>query len=413
MWQKNRNFADKTNEQLKQDMKRRFFTLLCMAAIGMAAMAQTTADDVLTTVRKANDYFMAKYQDPTVPTNVNRIRPSSLWTRAVYYEGLMALYEIDPQQRYIDYTDRWASFHEWTPRNGVKTNDADDQCCAQTYLERYMQSGGEEKIVHVKENLAQQMVTPNQKTATYNHKTQTPANSLYGWWTWIDAIQMGMPIYFQMAKITGDHHYIDHAMHMYTWSRDTLAGGLFNVKDGLWWRDKDYVPPYKEPDGQQCYWSRGNGWVYAALVRCMNNCSPKDKAYKRLKRDFMLMSQALLKCQREDGFWNPSLTSTNYAMKETSGTALFLYGMAWGIQKGYLKAKVYKPACDRAWAAMVRDAVHPDGFLGWMQGTGKDPSAGQPLSYTKIPDFEDYGTGCFLLGAAEYYRLLKQADEHK
>jgi rhamnogalacturonyl hydrolase YesR len=82
--------------------------------------------------------------------------------------------------------------------------------------------------------------------------------------------------------------------------------------------------------------------------------------------------------------------------------------MAWGIQKGYLKSKDYQPACDRAWAAMVKTSVHHDGFLGWMQGTGKDPSAGQPLSYDKIPDFEDYGTGCFLLGAAEYYKLLKR-----
>ena len=389
-------------------MKRLFLTLISMAAMGMTATAQNaTANDVLSVTRKANDYFMAKYEDPTVPTNVNRIRPSSLWTRAVYYEGLMALYAVDPQQRYIDYTDRWASFHQWTPRNGVKTNDADDQCCEQTYLDRYMQSGGEEKIVHVKENLAQQMVTANNKTITQNAKTKTPLNSLYGWWTWIDAIQMGMPIYFQMAKITGDRSYIDHAMNMYTWSRDTLAGGLFNVKEGLWWRDADFVPPYKEPDGQNCYWSRGNGWVYAALVRCMNQLPKKDKVYKQLLKDFQLMSAALLKCQREDGFWNPSLTSTNYAMKETSGTALFLYGMAWGIQQGHLKAKDHRPACDRAWAAMVRDAVHPDGFLGWMQGTGKDPSAGQPLSYTKIPDFEDYGTGCFLLGATEYYKLLK------
>jgi len=82
--------------------------------------------------------------------------------------------------------------------------------------------------------------------------------------------------------------------------------------------------------------------------------------------------------------------------------------MAWGIQEGYLKTKTYSPVCDKAWSAMVRDAVHQDGFLGWMQGTGKDPSAGQPLSYTKVPDFEDYGTGCFLLGATEYFKLLQK-----
>ena len=381
-------------------------TLIAVAALCATAMAQTTADDVLNVARKANNYFMTKYSDPTIPTNVKKVRPSSLWTRAVYYEGLMALYEIDPQQSYIDYTDRWATFHGWTPRNGVKTNDADDQCCGQTYLERYMQSGGNEKMAKVKENLDLQMKTPNTKSTDATVKTQSNVSSLYGWWTWIDAIQMAMPVYFQMTKITGDRSYLDHAMKMYTWTRDTLAGGLFNKKEGLWWRDKDYVPPYKEPDGNDCYWSRGNGWVYAALVRCMNQLPKNDKVYKRLKKDFMLMSAALLKCQREDGFWNPSLTSTNYAMKETSGTALFLYGMAWGINQGYLKAKVYLPACNRAWTAMVRDAVHHDGFLGWMQGTGKDPSAGQPLSYDKIPDFEDYGTGCFLLGAAEYYKVI-------
>lgn len=366
-------------------------------ALMMAATlsAQNTAQQVLSTTQKVNDYFMAKYADPTLPTNVKKVRPSSLWTRAVYYEGLMALNDIDPQQRYMDYTDRWASFHQWTPRNGIKTCDADDQCCEQTYLMRYTQNKNEKILSTTLQNLDQQMERANPKN-----------NSIYGWWTWIDAIQMAMPVYMQVYKITGEEKYRDHAMQMYRWSRNECGGGLFNEKDGLWWRDADYVPPYKEPDGKDCYWSRGNGWVYAALVRCMNQLDKKDKAYKELKKDFLMMSEGLKKCQREDGFWNPSLVSTNYAMTETSGTALFLYGMAWGIRNGLLKAKDYREACDRAWAAMVKTSVHSDGFLGWMQGTGKDPSDGQPLSYTRVPDFEDYGTGCFLLGATEYYKLL-------
>lgn len=387
---------------------KRLITLLTVAATALTMTAQSvTADDVLDVTRKANNYFMAKYADPTIPTNVKKVRPSSLWTRAVYYEGLMALYEIDKDQRYIDYTDRWANFHQWTPRNGIKSCDADDQCCAQTYLIRYEQVKDEKMMAKVRENLDYQMQTPNdKKNATAKTKGTQP--SLYGWWTWIDAIQMAMPVYMQMYKLTGETKYRDHGMAMYRWSRNECGGGLFNVKDGLWWRDADYVPPYKEPDGKDCYWSRGNGWVYAALVRCMNELPKKSKEYKELKKDFLMMSEGLLKCQREDGFWNPSLVSTNYAMPETSGTALFLYGMAWGIRQGYLKEKVYRPACDRAWAAMVKTAVHRDGFLGWMQGTGKDPSAGQPLSYDKVPDFEDYGTGCFLLGAVEYFKLLNK-----
>ena len=86
--------------------------LLLALTFASTVMAQSeSAGDVMKTLRKVNDYFMMKYADPTLPTNVNRIRPSSLWTRAVYYEGLMALYEIDKDQRYTDYTDRWATFH--------------------------------------------------------------------------------------------------------------------------------------------------------------------------------------------------------------------------------------------------------------------------------------------------------------
>lgn len=383
--------------------------ILALALFALTNLQAQTPQEVLKVAQWANDYFMKKYSDPTVPTNVNKIRPSSLWTRAVYYEGLMELYKVDPQQRYIDYTDRWADFHKWTPRNGITTCDADDQCCEQTYLDRYMMTKDEKMIVHVKENLAHQMKTGNDKKAN---------GELYGWWTWIDAIQMAMPVYSKMFRITGEQKYIDHAMRMYTWSRDTLAGGLFNTVEGLWWRDADYVPPYKEKDGNNCYWSRGSGWVYAALVKVMEdleavmktNAKAKKAAkkyYKSLKKDFILMSQGLLSCQREDGFWNPSLMSeANYGGKELTGTSLFLYGMSWGMNHGILKAKQYKPACDRAWNAMVKDAVHQDGFLGWVQGTGKDPSAGQPLAYDKVPDFEDYGTGCFLLGAVEYYKVI-------
>ena len=370
---------------------KKILSILASAFMVLPMSAQNAQQQpVLDAARSVNNYFMKKYADPTEPTFVKKIRPSSLWTRAVYYEGLMALYEIDKNPAYIDYTDRWANFHKWTPRNGTSTCDADDQCCSQTYLDRFVMTGDSAMLKPTIENLQKQMQTK------------------IGWWTWLGASQMAMPVYAQMYKITGDRKYLEHGMKMYRWSRNECGGGLFNEKgDGLWWRDADYVPPYKEKDGKDCYWSRGNGWVLAAYVRVMNQLSPKDKIYKEVKKDFLTMCNGLAKCQREDGFWNVSLVSpTTYGGKETTGTALFLYGIAWGLQKGYLKEKVFRPIADKAWAAMAKDAVHADGFLGWVQGTGKDPSAGQPVTYTKVPDFEDYGIGCFLLGASEYYKLL-------
>ncbi len=365
--------------------------IICMFLACCGLLTASAQSEVLQAAQKTNDYFMAKYSDPTQPTNVKKIRPSHLWTRAVYYEGLMALQAVDPQQRYLDYVFKWADFHKWTPRNGTKTVDADDQCCEQTYIE-YNQLTGKGSLEPTKENLAKQM-----------------ASGRVDYWTWIDAIQMALPVYMKMYAITKDKQYLDYGMKSYRWSRNECGGGCFNVKEeGLWWRDKDYVAPYKEKDGKNCYWSRGNGWVYAALVRSMDVLPKKSKEYKEFKKDFVIMSKALLACQHEDGFWHASLVSdADYPTPEMTGTALFLYGMAWGIQNGILKEKTYRPACDKAWKAL-KSCLHDNGFLGWNQGTGKDPSAGQPVTFTSVPDFEDYGTGCYLLGLTEYYKLLKK-----
>lgn len=381
-------------------MKRTSLTLIATLMVITGHAQVPESERVLETARRVNAYFVQKHPDPTAPTNVKRQRSSNLWTRAVYYEGLMALYAIDPDTAYIRYTDRWAEFHQWTPRGGTRTTNADNQCCAQTYLDRYAQTRKETMFARTKENLDHQMQTK------------------IGWWTWVDAIQMAMPVYTKMFRITGEECYLDHAMKMYTWTRDTLAGGLFNEREGLWWRDKDFVPPYAEPDGSNCYWSRGCGWAYAALVKAMEDITSKPltansrRHLKLLKGDFKKMSRALLTCQREDGFWNPSLLCpANYGGKELTGSALFLYGMSWGIRNGILKQKRYLPACQKAWEAMERDCVHPDGFLGYVQGTGKEPKSAQPVTYDRVPDFEDFGTGCFLLGAAEYCALLRSRNQ--
>ena len=349
-------------------------------------------EEVLETARLVNNYFMSKYPDPTIPTNVKKIRPSNLWTRAVYYEGLMELNDIDPQQEYLNYSLTWADFHKWTPRDGVQTTDADNQCCGQTYIRllKFLEPENPDKINFLLENLDNQINT-----------------NRHNYWTWIDAIQMAMPLYALAYKFTGDRKYIDYAMKSYHWTRDECGGGLFNLEKGFWWRDADFVPPFTEEDGNDCYWSRGNGWVYVALTRVMEIIGKGDKYYKELEKDFILMSKAFASVQRDDGYWNVSLVSpATFGGKETSGTSLFLAGMSWGLRKGILQAKIYKPIVDKAWTGLKTYSVHNDGFLGYVQGTGKAPSESQPVTYTRIPDFEDFGTGCFLLGAVEYYRLI-------
>ena len=118
------------------------------------------------------------------------------------------------------------------------------------------------------------------------------------------------------------------------------------------------------------------------------------------------MAKALKKTQREDGFWNVSLHDANhYGGKEMTGTAMFVYGIAWEINNGILCEKKYKKVVEKAWQGMVNESLHANGFLGYVQSTGKEPKDGQTLGYDKVPDFEDYGLGAFLLAGVEMYNL--------
>ena len=400
------------------------------ASLSLAAQKLPGRESILQAMETANDYFLRKYPDPAKPTFVKKERPSNLWTRGVYFEGLSALTEIenalhgDKAGIYRRYIKDWGNAHQWTPRNGVTTTDADDYCCSQTYIDMFMMTPGEQQ------KHRQELIQP---TILCMNNLLTRDN---GDWTWIDAIQMGLPVLAKLARakyLTEGRSYLqypDKGFDMYKWTRDTLAGGLYNEAEGLWWRDKDFVPPYQEPNGEDCYWSRGNGWVYAALVRAMDAMLLADKhdsfafyelpdatKWERLPvarhyddylADFKRMSEALLQCQRKDRFWNVSLhDGSHFGGKELTGTALFIYGMAWGIRHGELDRATYLPVVSKTWKAMVRKCLHKDGFLGYVQGTGKEPKDSQPVGYDREPDFDDYGLGCFLLAGCEIYKLAQ------
>ncbi|WP_346238829.1 glycoside hydrolase family 88/105 protein [Niabella insulamsoli] len=366
------------------------FCLFMTLAADSNAQKLPSKKNILKTLRLTNGYFMNKWPDPGKPIFTNIERPSNIWTRAVYYEGLMALHTIDKKKAYYDYAVLWGEKHNWRLRGGISTENADNQCCGQTYIDLYLIDKKEERIRDIK--ACMDRVVASEKIDA---------------WSWIDAIQMAMPVFTKLGKLYNDSRYFEQMYDMYAYTKNKHGdNGLYNREDHLWWRDKDFDPPYKEPNGEDCYWSRGNGWVLMALVRVLEELPKSDPHYAEYLQDFKDMSAALVKIQRPDGLWTASLHDPNhYGGKEITGTACFTYGFAWGVRNGLLDKKTYLPALTKAWNAMVKDAVHKNGFLGYVQGTGKEPKDGQPVTYTSKPDFEDYGLGCFLLAGTEVYKL--------
>jgi len=354
-------------------------------------------ESVLKDMRKANNYFMNKRSDPGEEVIRGR-KPrkkfqSHIWTRSVYYDGLMALYDISPEERYYEYTVQWASSHNWGLRGGNNTRNADNQCAGKTYIDLYRMDPEPKRIRKLKANMKMMINTPQNDD-----------------WDWIDAIYMGMPVLSKMGKLENDCRYYEKMYDIYMYTKNKHGdNGLYNPVDHLWWRDKDFDPPYTEPNGEDCYWSRGNGWVFAALAQVLD-IIPEDTPHRgEYLQTYREMAEAIKKVQREDGFWNVSLHDPDhYGGKETTGTALFTYGLAWGINNGVLDSDKYRSTAIQGWNAMSKEALHDNGFLGYVQSTGKQPSAGQPVKYDTKPDFEDYGLGCFLLAGSEIYKMERK-----
>lgn len=366
------------------------FTSVLLSNSVLNAQGAFDKKQVLAQMELANKYFMDKWPDTGKTIVTNKERPSNIWTRGVYYEGLMALHEIYPKEAYYKYAYDWSEFHKWGFNGGNTTRNADNYCAAQTYIDLYNLAPDANKLKNTKANI--------------NMLLNTPQNND---WSWIDAIQMGMPVFAKMGVLEKDNRYFEKMYDMYMFSRNQHGDhGLFNPKDGLWWRDADFDPPYKEPNGEDCYWSRGNGWVIAALAKVLAIIPENAPHREQYVKDLKAMAKALVPIQRADGFWNVSLHDpTNFGEKEASGTSLFVYGIAYGINNGILDKKTYLPVVEKAWKALTTESLHKDGFLGFLQSTGKEPKDGQPLTYDKIPDFEDYGLGCFLLAGSEIYKM--------
>lgn len=272
------------------------------------------------------------------------------------------------------------------PAHSATTRNADDQCCGQTYIRLFEIDPQPERVRDIKANIDAMLVSGSSNAD----------------WSWADAIHMAMPVFAKLGALYHDASYFEKMHAMYTHTRNTR--GLYNTAEHLWWRDSRFKPPATTPSGKQCYWSRGNGWVFSAYARVLD-VIPADAPYREeYVTDFTDMANALAAIQRSDGFWNVSLVDPDdYGGPELSGTALFTYGIAWGLRAHILDRDVFEPIVARAWCALA-SAVHPNGFLGYVQSGATKPSDGQPVTYDSVPNVEDFGVGCFLLAASEVYR---------
>ena len=374
---------------------KKLFMLLLNAVVFNSIFAQppanTSKQEVVDIIVKVNKYWQEAH-----PSGGN-----AFWHAAAYHTGNMEAYFATGNEEYRKYSEAWAQRNEW---KGAKSNDkskwkytygetddfvlfGDWQICFQTYVDLYLLDKKPENdymVARAKEVMEYQMSTPQS-----------------GYWWWADGLYMVMPVMTKLYGVTRNELYLKKLHEYFSFAKQLM----YDEEAGLFFRDAKYVyPKHTTSSGLKDFWSRGNGWVFAGLAKVLRDLPAADIHRAEYLQVFKAMAAALKSAQQPEGYWPRSLLDLAHAPGyETSGTAFFTYGLLWGINNGVLEKEIYFPVVAGSWRYLTQTALQPDGRVGYIQPIGERSDQHSNVNSTTTADF---GTGAFLLAAAEMVRYV-------
>lgn len=332
---------------------------------------------------------VADWQIQVFPENKYAKSEPAGWIAGALYMGMFDWAELSGDEQYFDWLKKIFNRQYWQVEK--RMYHADDVCVCQTYIDMFHKFGEEKMILPTLARI--DWVIENPSKGSLNIDYSKP--STYERWSWCDALYMAPAIYSRLYTMTGNEKYMDFADKEFK----ATYFHLFDKDECLFYRDSRYFGK-EEANGQKVFWGRGNGWVIGGLSEMLKTLPTMDVKYRPFYEElFVKLATRLAALQSPDGFWHASLLDpASYPSPETSATGFIIYGLAYGINQGYLPAEKYLPIVEKGWKALV-SAVESDGKLGWVQPVGADPR-----KVTKEMT-ELYGVGAFLMAACEIYRI--------
>jgi unsaturated rhamnogalacturonyl hydrolase len=229
---------------------------------------------------------------------------------------------------------------------------------------------------------------------------------------WLDGLYMGQPFYARYISEYENGKNFDDVAHQfevcYKQTLDEKTGLLLHAWDEskqMGWADKQTG---KSPN----FWSRSLGWYVMALVDVLDYFPQDHPKRKMLIEQLNDLSTALVKVQDKSGIWYqvPNFPNREGNYLEASGTAMFAYAFAKGVNKGYLP-EGFKVSANKAFDGLVKELikVDEDGEIHLNQtckgaGLGGNPYRDASFEYyigeaKRVDNL--HGTGPFILAALE------------
>lgn len=342
--------------------------------------------DVLSVARKVADWQIKEF-----PNNKYAVKEPKGWIAGALYLGMFDWAELSGDNRYYDWLKKVFNRQHWQVAD--RMYHADDVCVAQTYIDMYSKYKEEKMLLPTLARIDWVINNPSKGGLDLDYGKAITIER----WTWCDALFMAPGVYTRLYSLTGNKKYIMFADAEFK----ATYNHLYDKDEHLFFRDSRYFDK-KEANGEKVFWGRGNGWVIGGLAEILKTLPAGDTEYRPFYLQlFCEISERLASLQSKDGYWHASLLDPDsYPSPETSATGFIVYGLAYGVNQGYLPADKYLPVIEKGWKALVA-AVEPDGKLGWVQPVGADPRK-VTRDMTEL-----YGTGAFLMAACEIYKMNK------
>lgn len=189
--------------------------------------------------------------------------------------------------------------------------------------------------------------------------------AIYPHQMWLDGAYMASPFLSQYGSMFHDTAAISDAIHQLL----LLAKHTYDPKTGLyyhaWDESRDQRWANKRTGQSPNFWSRSIGWYMMALVDVLDDVPQNNPNRHELISILRRLTKTLLAYQDPStGLWHQvtNLTRSKGNYLESSSTAMFMYAITKGVNKGYL-SRFYLNVSKSTFQRFLHSAVliEPDG----------------------------------------------------
>lgn len=213
---------------------------------------------------------------------------------------------------------------------------------------------------------------------------------------WLDDLYMSVPALAQMGKRSGENRYLDDACAQII----QMTERMYLPDSGLyrhgWVQGMEPHPSF--------LWGRANGWTIMATAELLSVLPEDHPLFDKILSIYRQHIEGIAHHQGVNGFWH-QLLDHRETYEETSATAMFVFAIARGINRGWIDASTYGPRAILGWHA-ISTQIDPSGAVqGTCVGTGIGWDAAF-YAYRPVSPHAAHGYGPVILAGAELLEML-------